>query len=310
LYRHRLINAVAIAAGRASPMTRPEDESETLTEIVLPTAEEALASGTLILLAEDNPTNRQVIGRQLAKLGYVCEMADDGRQALAAWREKDYALLLTDCHMPYMDGFELTAAVRELEKGDSRRAPIVAVTANALEGEAERCIAAGMDDYLSKPLAMVDLKNVLRKWMPQAIPASVSVDQNHIDNDEDDAGKNEKTPDVSSTIQASVVDPKFLRDTFGDDDETILEIMQDYIDPANETVGEIRSAYSAHDAAQIGAAGHKLKSASRSIGADGLADICARLEAAGKSDDWPEIERNYKQLDPMFEAVLAEITAM
>ena len=310
LYRHRLINAVAIAAGRASPLTKPEDESDTQTEIVLPTAEEALASGTLILLAEDNPTNRQVIGRQLAKLGYVCEMADDGRQALAAWRKKDYALLLTDCHMPYMDGFELTEAVRELEKNNSRRAPIVAVTANALEGEAERCIAAGMDDYLSKPLAMVDLKNVLRKWMPQAISANVAVDQNPVDIDGNDAGKAEQVSEAPSTIQTSVVDPKFLRDTFGDDDETILEIMQDYIDPASETVGEIRSAYSAHDAVQIGAAGHKLKSASRSIGADGLADICARLEAAGKSDNWPEIERNYKQLDPMFEAVLAEISAM
>jgi len=209
-----------------------------------------------------------------------------------------------------MDGFELTEAVRELEKNNSRRAPIVAVTANALEGEAERCIAAGMDDYLSKPLAMVDLKNVLRKWMPQAISANVAVDQNPVDIDGNDAGKAEQVSEAPSTIQTSVVDPKFLRDTFGDDDETILEIMQDYIDPASETVGEIRSAYSAHDAVQIGAAGHKLKSASRSIGADGLADICARLEAAGKSDNWPEIERNYKQLDPMFEAVLAEISAM
>ncbi|MBT3702100.1 MAG: response regulator, partial [Alphaproteobacteria bacterium] len=302
LYRGRLVKAVAVAAGRASPLARPEAEDTQIAEVELPTTAQALAAGTLILLAEDNPTNRQVIGRQLNKLGYVCEMADDGKLALAAWRSKQYALLLTDCHMPYMDGFELTAAVRADEKNGNRRAPIVAVTANALEGEAERCIAAGMDDYLSKPLAMVDLKNTLRKWMPAAqagvAPPAVKTD--------------ESNPSAQADVntRSGVVDPKFLRETFGDDEETIREIMQDYVGPAGETVGEIDAAYEAKDAAQIGAAGHKLKSASRSIGADGLADICARLEAAGKSDDWPEIERNYDQLEPMFTAVMANIAAM
>ena len=302
LYRGRLVKAVAVAAGRASPLARPEAEDTQIAEVELPTTAQALAAGTLILLAEDNPTNRQVIGRQLNKLGYVCEMADDGKLALAAWRSKQYALLLTDCHMPYMDGFELTAAVRADEKNGNRRAPIVAVTANALEGEAERCIAAGMDDYLSKPLAMVDLKNTLRKWMPAAqagvAPPAVKTD--------------ESNPSAQADVntRSGVVDPKFLRETFGDDEETIREIMQDYVGPAGETVGEIDAAYEAKDAAQIGAAGHKLKSASRSIGAYGLADICARLEAAGKSDDWPEIERNYDQLEPMFTAVMANIAAM
>jgi signal transduction histidine kinase/CheY-like chemotaxis protein/HPt (histidine-containing phosphotransfer) domain-containing protein len=305
LYRQRLINAVAVAVGRASPLVKTDLQDEDAGDAVLPTVDEALEAGTLILLAEDNPTNRQVIGRQLNKLGYVCEMADDGKQALAAWHSKNYALLLTDCHMPYMDGFELTAAVREAEKGVDHRAPIIAVTANALEGEAERCIAAGMDDYLSKPLAMVDLKNTLKKWMPKGTNGDIRNETN--------AGVGSSSRAVSetaSTVVGSVVDPKFLRETFGDDEETIREIMQDYVDPASQTVGEIDNAYDAHNAEQIGAAGHKLKSASRSIGADGLADICARLEAAGKADDWAEIERNYKQLAPMFESVLAEVKAM
>jgi signal transduction histidine kinase/DNA-binding response OmpR family regulator len=309
LYRGRLVHAVAVAAGRASPLARAEEEETEVIQVELPTPEQALAAGTLILLAEDNPTNRQVIGRQLNKLGYVCEMADDGKQALAAWRSKSYALLLTDCHMPYMDGFELTAAVRADEKDGDVRAPIVAVTANALEGEAERCIAAGMDDYLSKPLAMVDLKNTLRKWMPAAVVRQADVTAPApaptLEPDESQA-----VPQSKASAASGVVDPKFLRETFGDDEETIREIMQDYIDPAGETVAEIDAAYAAKDAAQIGAAGHKLKSASRSIGADGLADICARLEAAGKSDDWPEIDRNYDQLAPMFSAVMADIAAM
>ena len=132
--------------------------------------------GTLILLAEDNLTNQQVIRRQLTKLGYTCEIEDDGKLALEAWRRNDYALLLTDCHMPNMDGFELTASIRKDQEGSGKRSPIIAVTANALEGEAERCIAAGMDDYLSKPLAMSDLKATLRKWMPNAVPKTQLVE--------------------------------------------------------------------------------------------------------------------------------------
>ena len=302
LRQAQLVTAVAVAAGRASPLVKPDVDDGTGEDAIALSIDDALANGTLILLAEDNLTNQQVIGRQLTKLGYTCEIEDDGKLALDAWRNRDYALLLTDCHMPNMDGFELTASIRADEEDREDRAPIIAVTANALEGEAERCISAGMDDYLSKPLAMVDLKNTLRKWMPAAqagvAPPAVKTD--------------ESNPSAQADVntRSGVVDPKFLRETFGDDEETIREIMQDYVGPAGETVGEIDAAYEAKDAAQIGAAGHKLKSASRSIGADGLADICARLEAAGKSDDWPEIERNYDQLEPMFTAVMANIAAM
>ncbi|MBT4888515.1 MAG: response regulator [Rhodospirillales bacterium] len=170
LRQSQLINAVAVAVGRASPLVKSDMEDQTAKTYVALSVEEALAQGTLILLAEDNITNQNVIQRQLKMLGYTCEIADDGKLALKAWRERDYGILLSDCHMPHMDGFELTAAIRGDEAGSEKRAPIIAVTANALEGEAQRCIAAGMDDYLSKPLKMNDLKAMLRKWMPAFEP--------------------------------------------------------------------------------------------------------------------------------------------
>ena len=136
-----------------------------LDDVEAPTVAAAAARGELILVAEDNVINQNVTRRQLNMLGYAADIVPDGKAALAAWRETRYALLLTDCHMPNMDGFELTRSIRT-EEGDDRRLPIIAVTANALQGEAERCLAGGMDDYLSKPVKLISLKRTLKKWMP------------------------------------------------------------------------------------------------------------------------------------------------
>jgi len=246
-----------------------------------------------------------VIGRQLPKLGYTCEMADDGKFALEAWRGKDYALLLTDCHMPRMDGFELTAAVRADEEGSGKRSPIIAVTANALEGEAERCIAAGMDDYLSKPLAMNDLKATLRKWMPNAVSEALE-EQAGATAEKPATPEDTPPPDTGS----NAVEPKFLRETFGDDDELIKEILLDFVAPAEATVGEINDAFDSRDAAALGAAAHKLKSSSRSVGAEVLADLCADLEKSGKSADWPSIEDHHPKLASAIAAVTSEIESL
>jgi CheY-like chemotaxis protein len=129
-------------------------------------APEHLAPGKpRILLAEDNETNRHVMQAQLRMLGYDCDIAEDGLVALGMWRSGHYSLLLTDCHMPVMDGFELTALIRQQEPAGTRL-PIVAVTANAMAGEAERCMGRGMDDYLCKPMRMEDLKPLLHRWLP------------------------------------------------------------------------------------------------------------------------------------------------
>ena len=130
-----------------------------------PSIEQAAANGKLVLLAEDNETNRDVISEQLRLLGYAAEVAEDGVTALEKWRTGRYALLLTDCHMPLMDGYELTAFIRQEEEQGSRM-PIIAVTANAMQVEVQHCLDCGMDDYLSKPLRMKELGSMLAKWLP------------------------------------------------------------------------------------------------------------------------------------------------
>ena len=111
-------------------------------------------------MAEDNETNQKVIVRQLALLGFAADVAPNGRAALELFQNGGYGLVLTDLHMPVMDGYELTTAIRALE-GEANHTPIVALTANALAGEAEHCRAIGMDDYLSKPLQLADLRQAL-----------------------------------------------------------------------------------------------------------------------------------------------------
>jgi len=131
-----------------------------------------------ILLAEDNPVNQEVAVAMLELLGHRVEVASDGHEALEALERTSFDLVLMDCQMPGPDGFEATARLRENEAGadaaeasGSRRVPVVAITASAMQGDRERCLAAGMDDYLSKPFTLPQLGSVLAKWLPEA-PAS------------------------------------------------------------------------------------------------------------------------------------------
>ncbi|MEO8159973.1 MAG: ATP-binding protein, partial [Arenimonas sp.] len=137
----------------------------------LPGLAEAEAERSLVLVVDDHPTNRLVIGRQLALAGYASETAEDGVAGLQALRSGRYALVLSDVHMPVMDGYDMTAQWRLEEAAESRmRTPVIALTAAALAGEAERCLAAGMDDYLAKPVSIPALATCLRKWLPHTAP--------------------------------------------------------------------------------------------------------------------------------------------
>ena len=302
LPRSSFVRAVGIAAGRARPDV--EDEADSITADVgkAPTVEEARAQGRLILVAEDNLTNQDVIKRQLNILGYAAEIADNGKLALEAWKAGNYGIVLTDCHMPEMDGYEFSTAIREAEAeaGDDARIPIVAITANALQGEVDRCLAAGMDDYLSKPLEMAKLKQTLAKWMPASALG--------IDIEPEPVPEPEETPAAMDPTGA--VDPSALMDVFGDDPETFREILGDFIGPSADNVREIEAAFAERSADGVAKAAHKLKSSSRAVGANALADLCLALESAGKAGNWDEIEDGVPRLDGVMGDVIAYIEAL
>ncbi|MES2918486.1 MAG: ABC transporter substrate binding protein [Pseudomonadota bacterium] len=158
--------ALVLPLARAPAMPRGHPHQR-VAQRPLVNAGTAETRGQLILLAEDNPVNQQVGQRQLAWLGHSCLLAANGMEALTLWRQHRIGLLLTDCHMPEMDGYTLARHIRQLEMArDLPRTPIVAITASALASDIERCAQAGMDDHLIKPVELAELAQCLDKWLP------------------------------------------------------------------------------------------------------------------------------------------------
>ena len=305
LQRAGLLRAVASAVGRMSPDVM-YDKSEIETRQHLPmSVEKAEEEGALILIAEDNLTNQDVIGRQIRLLGYAAEFTENGAEALTAWKSGRFAALLTDCHMPTMDGFELTKAIREQEGETKSRLPIIAITASTLEAEIKRCYDSGMDYFLAKPLEMPKLQAALKKWLPKTKselhPAAPQSAQSAEDS------PNMESQDSRTDDAVGPIDPGALIKVFGDDPITIGEILNDFIQPARDNVTEIQSAFEAHSPDGVGKAAHKLKSSARAVGATELADLCLALEQAGKGGDWNEIKVKMPRLKACMDEVLAWI---
>lgn len=275
LTQKAVLQAVAIAAGRALAEVDARPSGLDEAACLAPSYADALRQGRLILVAEDNKTNQKVILQQLALLGLAGDVADDGCEALERWRSGDYALLLTDLHMPKMDGFELTAAIRAEEKG-TRRTPIIALTANAIKGEALRCFNVGMNDYLSKPVSLANLKTVLFKWLPDTGLEPKPADAAALS----DASN---TAPAARDDESKPLDVSVLAALVGDNPEIIKDFLHDFRNSATQIAAEMKTAYGIGQAAQVGALAHKLKSSARSVGALGLGELCAEIEQVGKA---------------------------
>ncbi|NNM70090.1 MAG: response regulator [Gallionella sp.] len=287
LHRLRFLEAVAIAADRIKEYVVRDHQPDDVRVTAPLSRAEACRRGSLILVAEDNEINQQVVLQQLALFGQIVDIANNGREALELWRSGHYGILITDLHMPEMDGYELTAAIRSAEAGKTR-IPIIAFTANALKGVAEHCLAVGMDDYLSKPVQLASMKAMLKKWLP--IPAELRLVQAKLD----------------ETIPASAaVDVNVLKALIGDDALMIREFLHAFILSAAKLAAELRVACMAAQPAVAGALAHKLKSSSRSVGALVLGELCAEMEQAGKAGDAAAL----LLLLPRFEQELASVRA-
>ena len=275
LRRQAFLNAVAAAAGR----TTLEVQAVALTTgrfvVSAPSRAEAVRRGRLILVAEDNVTNQKVIVRQLALLGHTADVAANGLDALKCWQSGDYALLLTDLHMPMMDGYELTKSVRSAEKG-TQHMPIIALTANTFKGEAARCRAVGMDDYQSKPLPLAELEATLNKWLPDAPAASALSTLSTL---------SEPITGADPAAVLMPVDVNVLRALVGNDAAILREFLQDFRSSAAAITLELRAACAARQPKAVADAVHKLKSAARAVGALALGELCGEMEAQGKAGD-------------------------
>lgn len=246
------------------------------------TREEAEKLGRMILVAEDNDINQKVIKNQLDLLGYAYDVAGNGQEALELWSERHYSLLLTDLHMPIIDGYELTAAIRRQEAPGQKQLPIVAFTANATKGERLLCIEAGMNDYLPKPVPLESLQDKLDKWAGKA----VEEESEEIDRGADTGDSTEKQNGRSAngSTELSTLDVNVLIKLVGDDASLIDSFLTEYQQSAKTAAEQIDRAYNDGQWKQVGDLAHALKSSSRSVGALALGEICAELELAGKNN--------------------------
>ena len=252
----------------------------------LPGIAQAEAERSLILIVDDHPTNRLVVARQLALAGYASESADDGQLGLEKWRSGRYALVLSDVHMPVMDGYQMARALREEEqRGGKPRTPMVALTAAALKGEAERCLASGMDDYLAKPVSIPVLAACLQKWLPHTKTAAGTVGTGMT------AIASASSQVILPQLQAppTPLDRSVLNELTGGVASETRALLDDFITSTNGDLQELRQAREAGDTAQLARQAHKIKGAARLIGASELAHAAAELELAAKAADWPQL---------------------
>jgi signal transduction histidine kinase/CheY-like chemotaxis protein/HPt (histidine-containing phosphotransfer) domain-containing protein len=292
--RAALVSAVAIAAGRASPETPYLEQPEFVSDIPAPTVDAALATGTLILVAEDHVANREVIRRQLNRLGYACEMAEDGAIALKMWQSKTYALLLTDCHMPNMDGFGLTDAIRKLEKQSGRHSPIIAITANVLQGEAERCLAAGMDGFLPKPVDLKTLRAELSKWIkndPQHVPAAVS-------------------NVAESRAVSRVLDLSRILEAFGEIDDSVREYFQIFIESVTPLLAQFEEEMAQGNHTGARETIHKAKGAAANAGATEMTSLMHEIEIALVEKRPSDAQDKSRGLEPAWERLQKAIAGV
>jgi CheY-like chemotaxis protein/HPt (histidine-containing phosphotransfer) domain-containing protein len=298
LRRRSLLDAAALAVGRCSVQARaeavsPRQQKRPHAQRSVQSVADARETGRLILVAEDDEINQKVILRQLSLLGHAAEIANDGREALELWRINRYALLLTDLHMPEMDGYELVQAIRREESPNSRL-PIVALTANAVQGEATRAAAVGLDGYLTKPLRLELLQGMLNRHFPATVQAAL--------------GELPGPQQTAALTSACAVDLDVLKSIVGDDPEIVRELLADYLRSARHLAADLRGHCAQGRGRDAGAIAHKLKSSSRSVGAVSLGDLCAELENAGKAGDMDRLANWLGRFDAALAAVEENIS--
>jgi CheY-like chemotaxis protein/HPt (histidine-containing phosphotransfer) domain-containing protein len=219
-----------------------------------------------VLVAEDNEVNQKVATRMLDSLGFRWQVVGNGAEAVDAVLTGDFAAVLMDCQMPVMDGYQATEEIRRRE-GRIRHTPVIALTAGAMKGDAERCLAAGMDDYLAKPVLRAALQDKLAQWVPAAgAEPSVSAPA--------------PTGNGSAAFDPAVLEQ--LRAVGRPEDDLVAELLSIFLEQLDGILAELVSAVDAGDHARVLHAAHNLKGSSANLGATAFSEVAALIESAAE----------------------------
>ena len=277
----RLSNAIASALGLAS-------------QAPVPNAVLGLGLATLpvrVLVAEDNAVNQKVVLYMLRKLGIRADVAANGLEAIDALQRLPYDLVLMDCQMPEMDGFEASIEIRhhELMNARAQRTPILAMSANMSTEDRERAMSGGMDDYLVKPLKIEDLEAALRRWVP-GFTERYSAAQEEVTLEIQRATSSDNPP----------VDMQKVKNMFRHDETAQQELLTLYLSSTQSLIEQLTTACAARDSAQASARAHEIKGASAYIGAHEIREIARNLEHAANTHDWEKAREYIDELEPAF----------
>ena len=295
----QLHDALATMLGAPTEsQARPSREGARLAPHATPAAEGQASRGH-VLLVEDYPVNQMVAIRMLERSGYRVDAVENGREAVEALSNIPYGAVLMDVQMPEMDGYEATAEIRRRE-GSGHHIPIIAMTADAMQGDRERALAAGMDDYIAKPVKHEELDAVLERWIPQP-------EQDPLEHRSDgDAGANEDAPALDLSVLESRRGPQ--RDRERDKLATIVGL---FIDDVPLRLDEMRQAVERGEAQKVEETAHMLKGGSGYMGAGQMAKICAGIQGLGASGELSrapelldELEAEFKRIRPALEAAV------
>ncbi|PST86238.1 transcriptional regulator [Photobacterium sp. NCIMB 13483] len=265
------------------------------------TREQAIADNRYVLVAEDHPINQQILKQQLEQLNYAVDIVDNGKQALVALAQTNYNILLTDCHMPEVDGYELAKIIREQEqRTDAIALPIIAITANALTNTC-RFQTMGFSDYLIKPLKQQQLKDILVKWIkPLSIDQGVKkISQLTIE------------PTISSTtptILPQVIDIKELLPIFGDNDLCHI-LLQQYLESCFDDLYQLKKVISQQNNDSIFMVSHRMKGAARMMAFHPLAQATQKLELHSQQAqiDSTALQQDYLHIEQLIEQLSCQI---
>jgi two-component system sensor histidine kinase/response regulator len=251
------------------------------------------AIGLLVLIAEDHPINQQVAQIYLDEMGLASRIVNNGKEAVEAIANANYTVVLMDCQMPEMDGFSATNAIRKTEALTGQHIPIIAMTAHAMEGDRERCLAAGMDDYISKPIDPDQLRNVIEKWLPSSfeeLPSSFE----ELRNDERSVSQ------LCSETKNSI-DLDSLAQRFGP--HNVATFLKLFLDDAPRQLAELRTAAETGDCVALLKILHGFKGVCASVFAHEMKQTCAALETSARDNDSLQISLRLEQLEAEFQGL-------
>ncbi len=256
-----------------------------------------------ILVVEDNPVNQKLTAKLLERMGYVVNVSDGGPEALEALSRGHYDAIIMDCQMPVMDGFETTAAIRAREQEGQRthhpsHIPIIALTANAMPGDRERCLAAGMDDYLSKPVKSEELEAALQRWIPPSDLATSQPSSSQPATAAVPALGAVRAPAIAKKLPA--FDPVTLLDNIGGDEEFLRQLLGMFLTRSTGMLQRISEAVDRGESQRLEQAAHLLKGTAGNLCARSVSLLASQLEAMGRTG---RTEEAVPLLEPLRHAI-------